>query len=71
MQRRLKTIYTHLHALAAINIVSINVNLYAQWLPQPYRYKHTPRGNHNTESVNTHTSIRPVAISEKLVVRWN
>ena len=31
---------------------------------------HTPSGNRNTESVNTHISIRPVVISEQLLVRW-
>ena len=30
---------------------------------------HTPSGNRNTESVNTHINIRPVAISEQLL-RW-
>ena len=30
----------------------------------------TPSGNRNTESVNTHISIRPVVISEQLLVRW-
>ena len=31
---------------------------------------HTPSGNHNAESVNTHTNIYPVAILELLLVRW-
>ena len=31
---------------------------------------HTPSGNHNAESVNTHTNIHPVAILELLLVRW-
>ena len=67
---RLKSVYTHLQTLAAINTVPIKVNLNAQWLPQPYRYKHTASANRNTESVNTHISICPVAISEQLVVQW-
>ena len=31
---------------------------------------HTPNGNCNAESVNTHTNIHPVAILELLLVRW-
>ena len=31
---------------------------------------HTPSGNRNAESVNTHTNIHPVAILELLPVRW-
>ena len=31
---------------------------------------HTPSKNRNTESVNTDINIRPVAISEQLLVRW-
>ena len=31
---------------------------------------HTPSGNRNTESVNAHINIRPVDISEQLLVRW-
>ena len=31
---------------------------------------HTPSGNHNAESVNTHLNIDPVAILELLLVRW-
>ena len=33
---------------------------------------HTPNGNHNSESVNTHITIRPVVISEQLLtVRYD
>ena len=67
---RLKSVCTHLQILAAINTVPINVNLNAQWLPRPYRYKHTASADRNIESVNTHTSICLVAISEQLVVQW-
>ena len=31
---------------------------------------HTPSGNCNTESVNTHIKIHPVAILELLLVWW-
>ena len=31
---------------------------------------HTPSGNLNAESVNTHINIRPVAILELLLVWW-
>ena len=31
---------------------------------------HTPSGNRNAESVNTHKNIPLVAILEKLLVRW-
>ena len=31
---------------------------------------HTPSGNCNTESVNTHINIHPVAILELILVRW-
>ena len=31
---------------------------------------HTPSGNRNAESVNTHINIRPVTILEQLLVRW-
>ena len=31
---------------------------------------HTPNGNRNAESVNTHINIRPVTILEQLLVRW-
>ena len=31
---------------------------------------HTPNGNRNAESVNTHINIRPVAILEQLLVLW-
>ena len=31
---------------------------------------HTPSGNRNAESVNTHINIHPVAILELLLVRW-
>ena len=31
---------------------------------------HTPSGNHDAESVNTHINICPVAILEQLLVRW-
>ena len=31
---------------------------------------HTPNGNRNAESVNTHINIRPVAILELLLVWW-
>ena len=31
---------------------------------------HTPNGNRNTESMNTHINIGPVAISEQLLLRW-
>ena len=31
---------------------------------------HTPSGNRNAESVNTHINIRPVAILEELLVLW-
>ena len=31
---------------------------------------HTSSGNRNAESVNTHINIRPVAILELLLVRW-
>ena len=71
IQTRLKSIYIHIYTNNGnINTVPINVNLYSQWLPQSCRYKHTPSGNRNTKSVNTHISMRPVAISEQLVVRW-
>ena len=30
----------------------------------------TPNANRNAKSVNTHINIRPVAILEKLLVRW-
>ena len=63
-------IYTFTRPSPNINTVPTNVNLHAQWLPQPCRYQDTPCGNCNTESVNTHISIRPVAISEQLLVQW-
>ena len=31
---------------------------------------HTPSGNNNAESVNTHINICPVAISIELLVQW-
>ena len=31
---------------------------------------HSPSGNRNAESVNTHINIRPVTILEQLLVRW-
>ena len=31
---------------------------------------HTPSGNRNAESVNTHINVNPVAILELLLVRW-
>ena len=31
---------------------------------------HTPSGNCNAESVNTHINIHPMAILEMLLVRW-
>ena len=31
---------------------------------------HTPSGNSNAESVNTHINIWPVAILEELLVQW-
>ena len=31
---------------------------------------HTPSGNRNAESVNTHMNIHPVAILELLLVPW-
>ena len=31
---------------------------------------HTPNGNRNAVSVNTHINIRPVAILEQLLVLW-
>ena len=31
---------------------------------------HTPSGNSNAESVNTHIKIQPVAVLELLLVRW-
>ena len=31
---------------------------------------HTPSGNRNAKSVNTHINIHPVAILEQLQVRW-
>ena len=31
---------------------------------------HTPSGNRNAASVNTHINIHPVAILELLLVRW-
>ena len=31
---------------------------------------HTPSGNCDVESVNTHINIHPVAILELLLVRW-
>ena len=31
---------------------------------------HTPSENRNAESVNIHMNIRPVAILEELLVRW-
>ena len=31
---------------------------------------HTPSGNRNAESVNTHINIRPVTILEELLLRW-
>ena len=31
---------------------------------------HTPIGNRNAESVNTHINIQPVAILELLLVPW-
>ena len=31
---------------------------------------HTPSGNSNAESVNTHINICPVAISIELLVQW-
>ena len=31
---------------------------------------HTPSRNYNAESVNTHINIHPVAILERLLVRW-
>ena len=31
---------------------------------------HTPSGNRNAESVNTHINIHPVAILELLLVQW-
>ena len=31
---------------------------------------HTPTGNRNAESVNTHINIRLVTVFEKLLVQW-
>ena len=31
---------------------------------------HTPSGNRNAESVNIHINIRPVAILQELLLRW-
>ena len=36
----------------------------------PVMLIHTPSGNRNAESVNTHINIRPVTILEQLLVRW-
>ena len=50
-----------------INTVPINVNLYAQWLPQSCQHKHTPSGNRDTESVITHIGIHSVTIPRQLL----